>query len=218
MNNTTPLKQFLGGLPKNIFSGFVVSLIALPLGLGLAIASEAPPIAGIIAAIAGGMVVSLLGGSHLTITGPGNGLVIVILSAIVGMGEGDLYQGYLYTLAAIMLSGLLLFIFGVFRLGALSEFFPTTALQGMLAAIGVGILAKQFHVMLGFTDVKGNTINQLVLIPNSIKNLLSNPSSDIILASAIGVLSLAFLFLYARVRNSVFQLIPAPMWGALPFI
>ena len=212
MNKATPFKQFLEGLPKNIFSGFVVSLIALPLGLGLAIASEAPPIAGIIAAIAGGMVVSLLGGSHLTITGPGNGLVIVVLSAIVGMGEGDLYQGYLYTLAAIMLSGLLLFIFGVFRLGALSEFFPTTALQGMLAAIGVGILAKQFHVMLGFTDVKGNTINQLILIPGSIKNLLSNPSSEIILASAIGVLSLAFLFLYARIRNSVFQLIPAPMW------
>lgn len=212
MNKAKPLKQFMAGLPKNIFSGFVVSLIALPLGLGLAIASEAPPIAGIIAAIAGGMVVSVLGGSHLTITGPGNGLVIVVLSAIVGMGEGDLYQGYLYTLAAIMLSGLLLFIFGVFRLGALSEFFPTTALQGMLAAIGVGILAKQFHVMLGFTDVKGNTINQLILIPNSIKNLLSNPSSDIILASAIGVLSLIFLFLYARIRNSVFQLIPAPMW------
>ena len=212
MNKAKPLKQFMAGLPKNIFSGFVVSLIALPLGLGLAIASEAPPIAGIIAAIAGGMVVSVLGGSHLTITGPGNGLVIVVLSAIVGMGEGDLYQGYLYTLAAIMLSGLLLFIFGVFRLGALSEFFPTTALQGMLAAIGVGILAKQFHVMLGFTDVKGNTINQLILIPNSIKNLLSNPASDIILASAIGVLSLIFLFLYARIRNSVFQLIPAPMW------
>ena len=218
MNKAKPLKQFLGGLPKNIFSGFVVSLIALPLGLGLAIASEAPPIAGIIAAIAGGMVVSLLGGSHLTITGPGNGLVIVVLSAIVGMGEGDLYQGYLYTLAAIMLSGLLLFIFGVFRLGALSEFFPTTALQGMLAAIGVGILAKQFHVMLGFTDVKGNTINQLILIPNSIKNLLSNPSSDIILASAIGVLSLIFLFLYARIRNSVFQLIPAPMWVVIASI
>ncbi|MEK9516722.1 MAG: SulP family inorganic anion transporter [Flavobacteriaceae bacterium] len=218
MNKATPLKQFMAGLPKNIFSGFVVSLIALPLGLGLAIASEAPPIAGIIAAIAGGMVVSVLGGSHLTITGPGNGLVIVVLSAIVGMGEGDLFQGYLYTLAAIMLSGLLLFIFGVFRLGALSEFFPTTALQGMLAAIGVGILAKQFHVMLGFTDVKGNTINQLILIPNSIKNLLSNPSSDIILASAIGVLSLIFLFLYARIRNSVFQLIPAPMWVVIASI
>ena len=151
MSKASPFRQFVAGLPKNLFSGFVVSLIALPLGLGLAIASEAPPIAGIIAAIAGGMVVSLLGGSHLTITGPGNGLVIVVLSAIVGMGEGDLYQGYLYALAAIILSGLLLFVFGVFRLGALSEFFPSTALQGMLAAIGVGILAKQFHVMLGFT-------------------------------------------------------------------
>lgn len=218
MNEASPLKQFLGGLPKNIFSGFVVSLIALPLGLGLAIASEAPPIAGIIAAIAGGIVVSLLGGSNLTITGPGNGLVIVVLSAIVGMGEGDLYQGYLYTLAAIMLSGLLLFIFGVFRLGALSEFFPTTALQGMLAAIGVGILAKQFHVMLGYTDVKGNTVNQLIDIPYSLKSLLNNPSDEIILASAIGVLSLAFLFLYARIRNPVFQLIPAPMWVVIASI
>ena len=218
MNKANPFKQFLGDLPKNIFSGFVVSLIALPLGLGLAIASEAPPIAGIIAAIAGGVVVSILGGSHLTITGPGNGLVIVILSAIVGMGEGDLYQGYLFTLAAIMLSGLLLFIFGVFRLGALSEFFPSTALQGMLAAIGVGILAKQFHVMLGFTDVKGNTISQLILIPNSIKNLLANPSNELILAACIGVLSLSFLFLYARIRNSVFQLIPAPMWVVIASI
>ena len=205
MYKATPFKQFLGGLPKNIFSGFVVSLIALPLGLGLAIASEAPPIAGIIAAIAGGLVVSILGGSHLTITGPGNGLVIVILSAIVGMGGGDLYQGYLYTLAAIILSGLLLFIFGVFRLGALSEFFPTTALQGMLAAIGVGILAKQFHVMLGFTDVKGNTINQLIMIPVSIKNLLINPSKEIILASAIGVLGLVFLFLYTELEILFFN-------------
>ena len=218
MNKANPFKQFFGDLPKNIFSGFVVSLIALPLGLGLAIASEAPPIAGIIAAIAGGVVVSILGGSHLTITGPGNGLVIVILSAIVGMGEGDLYQGYLFTLAAIMLSGLLLFIFGVFRLGALSEFFPSSALQGMLAAIGVGILAKQFHVMLGFTDVKGNTISQLILIPNSIKNLLANPSNELILAACIGVLSLCFLFLYARIRNSVFQLIPAPMWVVIASI
>ena len=102
-------------LPKNIFSGFVVSLIALPLGLGLALASEAPPIAGIIAAIAGGMVVSIMGGSHLTITGPGNGLVIVILGAILGLGDGDLYQGYLFTLAAIIISGVLLFLFGLFR-------------------------------------------------------------------------------------------------------
>ena len=205
-------RQFMVDLPKNIFSGFVVSLIALPLGLGLALASEAPPIAGIIAAIAGGIVVSIMGGSHLTITGPGNGLVIVILSAIVGLGDGDLYQGYLFTLAAIIISGVLLFLFGLFRLGSLSEFFPSSALQGMLAAIGVGILAKQFHVMLGFTQVKGNTLKQLALIPESIKNIFLNPSFEFLLASAIGVVSLVFLFLYSRIRNPLFHLIPAPMW------
>ena len=199
-------------LPKNVFSGFVVSLIALPLGLGLALASEAPPIAGIIAAIAGGIVVSIMGGSHLTITGPGNGLVIVILSAIIGLGDGDLYQGYLFTLAAIIISGILLFLFGLFRLGGLSEFFPSSALQGMLAAIGVGILAKQFHVMLGFTDIKGNTLEQLALIPESIKYILLNPLFELLLASAIGVVSLVFLFLYSRIRNPLFHLIPAPMW------
>ena len=201
VNNVNLVRQFILDLPKNIFSGFVVSLIALPLGLGLALASEAPPIAGIIAAIAGGIVVSVMGGSHLTITGPGNGLVIVILSAIMGLGDGDLYQGYLFTLAAIIISGALLFLFGLFRLGGLSEFFPSSALQGMLAAIGVGILAKQFHVMLGFTQVKGNTLKQLALIPESIKNIFLNPSFEFLLASAIGVVSLVFLFLYSRINN-----------------
>jgi MFS superfamily sulfate permease-like transporter len=212
MNKVDSARRFMIDLPKNIFSGFVVSLIALPLGLGLALASEAPPIAGIIAAIAGGIVVSVMGGSHLTITGPGNGLVIVILSAIIGLGDGDLYQGYLFTLAAIIISGVLLFLFGLFRLGGLSEFFPSSALQGMLAAIGIGILAKQFHVMLGFTQVNGNTLKQLALIPESIKNIFLNPSFEFLLASAIGILSLVFLFLYSRIRNPLFHLIPAPMW------
>lgn len=203
---------FLKQLPINIFSGFVVSLIALPLGLGLAIASEAPPLAGIVAAIVGGVVVALLGGSHLTITGPGNGLVIVLLSAITTLGNGDLYQGYLFTLAAIVLSGLLLFLFGVLRLGALSEFFPASALQGMLAAIGLGILAKQFHVMLGITGVSGDTINQLLQIPTSISSVINNFSFENAFAGSIGVGGLVFLFLYSRIRSPIFHMIPAPMW------
>ena len=203
---------FLVELPKNIFSGFVVSLIALPLGLGLAIASDAPPIAGIIAAIVGGAMCALLGGSQLTITGPGNGLVIVVLAAIVALGEGNSYQGYLYALAAIIVSGILLFLFGLLRLGALSEFFPATALQGMLAAIGLGILAKQFHVMLGYAGVKGSTVDLLLSIPESIQQWIGLWGSEALLAGAIGVGSLAFLFLYARIRNPWFHLVPAPMW------
>ena len=73
---------FVKALPQNMFSGLVVSLIALPLGLGLAMASEAPPIAGVITAIVGGIIVSILGGSFVTISGPGNGLVGVVLVAI----------------------------------------------------------------------------------------------------------------------------------------
>jgi len=78
MSQKNIFKSFIGEIPKNLFSGFVVSLIALPLGLGLALASGAPPISGIIAAVVGGTVVAILGGSNVTITGPGNGLVVVI--------------------------------------------------------------------------------------------------------------------------------------------
>jgi len=168
MAKKNPIGTFTKELPQNIFAGFVVSLIALPLGLGLAIASDAPPLSGIIAAVAGGIIMAIFGGSNVTIAGPGNGLVIVLLSAITTLGEGNLYEGYLLTLAAIILSGGLLFLFGVLRLGAISEFFPASALQGMLAAIGIGILAKQFHVMLGLTSIPGGTIEQLLRIPDSL--------------------------------------------------
>ncbi|MCL4132171.1 UNVERIFIED_CONTAM: hypothetical protein GTU68_053626 [Idotea baltica] len=94
MKKKNTFKTFLSDIPQNLFSGFVVSLIALPLGLGLAIASGAPPISGIIAAIIGGTVVSLIGGSNVTITGPGNGLVVVILAAITTLGNGDMQQDF----------------------------------------------------------------------------------------------------------------------------
>ncbi|GAK92393.1 sulfate transporter family protein [Nonlabens ulvanivorans] len=110
------IKEFIGQLPSNIFSGFVVSLIALPLGLGLAMASEAPPIAGIITAVISGVVVSFLGGSNVTITGPGNGLVGVLLVAFTTLG----FQG---AYAAIICSGVLLILLGFLRMGETCRFF-----------------------------------------------------------------------------------------------
>ena len=215
MNKKSAVQSFVSDLPKNLFAGFVVSLVALPLGLGLAIASEAPPIAGVIAAIVGGSVVALLGGSQLTITGPGNGLVIVLLSAITTLANGDLYQGYLFTLAAIVCSGVLMFLFGVFRLGALSEFFPSSALQGMLAAIGIGILAKQVHVMLGVTTVSGAPLDILSKVPNTIQYLIAHPTIEYILPAGLGLFSLFLLGFYSKLRSPLFQLIPAPMWVVL---
>ena len=204
--------SFLSSLPKNIFSGFVVSLVALPLGLGLAIASEAPPIAGVIASIVGGVICSIFGGSNLTITGPGNGLVIVLLYSITSLGNGDLYQGYLYTLAAIVFSGVLMFLFGVFRLGALSEFFPSSSLQGMLAAIGIGILAKQLHVMLGVTTVNGAPLNVLSKVPDTLSFLFSNLTLYFWIPVFLGLFSLVVLIFYSRLRSPLFRMVPAPMW------
>ncbi|MDG2397177.1 MAG: SulP family inorganic anion transporter [Flavobacteriaceae bacterium] len=215
MARVSPFQNFFFQLPRNVFSGFVVSLVALPLGLGLALASNAPPLSGIIAAVVGGVTVAILGGSQVTITGPGNGLVVVLLSSISLLGEGDLYQGYLFTLAAIVISGVLLFCFGAFKLGSIGEFFPSSALQGMLAAIGIGILSKQFHVMLGFTDISGKPIDLILLIPNSFYRIFENPTSSVLIASILGLTSLIVLFLYSKLRAPVFRLIPAPMWVVL---
>tara|TARA_Y100000385_G_scaffold263086_1_gene295268 strand:+ start:48270 stop:50486 length:2217 start_codon:yes stop_codon:yes gene_type:complete len=196
---------FLKALPKNIFSGLVVSLIALPLGLGLAMASEAPPIAGVITAIVGGIIVSFLGGSFVTISGPGNGLVGVVLIAITTLGLTATY-------AAIICSGILLVVLGFLRLGKLADYFPSSAIQGMLAAIGLIILGKQFHIMLGNKIVRQSGIDYLLEIPNTIIAVFQYQDKGLIYAAIAGVLSLAIMVFYSKIRNKYLQLIPAPMW------
>lgn len=212
MKKKNIIKTFLGELPENIFAGFVVSLIALPLGFGLALASGAPPISGVIAAIVGGIVVAILGGSNVTITGPGNGLVVVVLAAIATLGAGDMQQGYLYTLAAIVISGIIMVILGFLRMGSLGDFFPSSAIQGMLAAIGIGIFAKQIHVMFGNINAKGSIIDLLIQVPQGIINLIKTNDTSVFYAGIVGIVSLLIMVFYSKIRNKYFQLIPAPMW------
>lgn len=202
------LTLFIEDLPKNIFSGLVVSFIALPLALGLAMASEAPPISGVIAAVIGGVMVSLLGGSHVTITGPGNGLVGVTLVAILSLGIEGAY-------AAIICSGVLLTILGFLRLGKLSDFFPSSAIQGMLAAIGLIILGKQFHIMLAHKIQRDNTMDYLFEIPLTIKDAINYNNEGLIYAALIGLISLVIMMFYPKIRNKYLQLVPAPMWIVL---
>ncbi len=212
MPKESSFKIFARDIPKNIFSGFVVSLIALPLGLGLALASGAPPISGIIAAIIGGIVTSILGGSNVTITGPGNGLVVVVLASITTLGAGDMQQGFLYTLAAIVVSGIIMIILGFLRLGSLGDFFPSSAIQGMLAAIGIGIFAKQIHVMLGNLNAKGSIIELILKVPEGIKYYITTDNQSVFYAGSVGILSFLIMVFYSKIRNRYFQLIPAPMW------
>ncbi|GAA4801995.1 SulP family inorganic anion transporter [Litoribaculum gwangyangense] len=195
----------LQAIPQNIFSGFVVSLIALPLGLGLAMASDAPPISGVISAVIGGIVVSVFGGSHVTIVGPGNGLVGVILLAIASLGLETTY-------IAIFCSGALLLVLGFFRMGTLADFFPSSAIQGMLAAIGLIILGKQFHIMLAHRINREDTIDYLLEIPNTINDAFHYGTDGLIYAALAGIISFGIMFFYSKIRNKYLQLIPAPMW------
>lgn len=213
MSENNEFIQFTREIPGNLFAGFVVSLVAMPLGLGLALASGAPPMAGIIAAIVGGILVSFLGGSHVSITGPGNGLVVVVLSAITTLGQGNMYQGYLFALAAIICSGALIWLLAFANLGKLSDFFPSSAIQGLLAAIGIIILSKQFHIMVGHMDASGSVIELLLSGPSAVWDGFQNAYRAP--AAIAGLTSLAIMVFYARIRNKYFQLIPAPMWIVL---
>jgi MFS superfamily sulfate permease-like transporter len=168
-------------------------------------ASEAPPIAGVITAIVGGIIVSILGGSFVTISGPGNGLVGVVLVAITTLGLTATY-------AAIICSGIILIILGFLRLGKLADYFPSSAIQGMLAAIGLIILGKQFHIMLGNKIVQDSGIDYLLEIPNTLITVFQFKDKGLIYAALAGVLSLAIMVFYSKIRNKYLQLIPAPMW------
>jgi MFS superfamily sulfate permease-like transporter len=201
-------KTGIAGLKENwradLLSGFLVFLIALPLCLGISMASGFPPSAGLITAIVGGMLVSRINGSCMTVNGPAAGLIVVVLDAVQNLGQGDAMAGYRYTLAAIVVASVLQIAMGLFRAGRLSSFFPASVVHGMLAAIGIIIMAKQIHVMLGVTPEKGSLLSTIAQIPHSIVNL--NPE-----IAMIGVTSIAILIFWRVVREPRLKMLPAPI-------
>ncbi len=201
----------LQGLKENwrseVLSGFLVFLIALPLCLGIALASGVPPLSGIIAAVVGGLVVSQISGSHVTINGPAAGLIVVILAAVESLAlPGDLMAGYRATLAATVLAGLIQVALGLSRAGKLSSFFPSTAVHGLLASIGIILMVKQSYVMLGLKPAGKTALEQLLRLPASLPNL--NPE-----IAVIGLASLATVMLLPRI--AAFRRVPAPLVAVL---
>jgi MFS superfamily sulfate permease-like transporter len=202
-------KTGLAGLKENwrsdFLSGFLVFLIALPLCLGISMASGFPPMAGIITAIIGGILVSRISGSFVTINGPAAGLIVVVLGAVQELGDGDAMAGYRYALAAIVFASALQILMGVFKMGRLSSFFPASVVHGMLAAIGIIIMAKQINVVLGTSPEKGSSLfSTIAQIPHSIVNL--NPEIAI-----IGVSGLIILIIWSMIKNPTLKMIPAPL-------
>ncbi len=188
----------------DLLSGFLVFLMALPLCLGIAMASGFPPAAGIITAVVGGLLVSRINGSFMTINGPAAGLIVVVFAAVQSLGEGDAVAGYRYTLAAIVVASALQVAMGRFKAGQVSAFFPAAVVHGMLAAIGIIIIAKQSHVMLGVTPEPGSLFSTIAQIPHS----LMNPMPEIAYIGFSGLLVLVF---WPFLKSARLRMIPAPM-------
>jgi MFS superfamily sulfate permease-like transporter len=201
-------KDGLEGLKQNwksdMVSGFLIFLIAMPLCLAISKASGFPPIAGIYTAIIGGILVSFFMGARVTIKGPAAGLIAIAVGAVEELGKGDNLKGYQLTLAVIVIASVLQILFGLLKAGKLGDFFPASAVHGMLAAIGIIIISKQIPVLLGAKPVGKEPLELLAEIPY----LLSNMNPEV---AFIGSISLLILFFMPLTKSRYLKVIPPSM-------
>ncbi len=173
-------------LRDDISAGFVVFLVALPLCLGIALASGAPFFSGMIAGIIGGIVVGFLSNSHVSVSGPAAGLTTVVLAGIATLGSFDAF------LVSLVIAGLVQMLMGILKIGSIAEYFPSSVISGMLTAIGIIIILKQIPHGLGYDhdqaflteDAPGGLTDTLTSM------LAINPASTLVCLLSLGLLLL----------------------------
>jgi MFS superfamily sulfate permease-like transporter len=191
-------------LGSDLLASVVVFLVALPLCMGIAIASNMPIAAGLITGIVGGIVVGFLAGSPLQVSGPAAGLAVLVWQLVEKFG--------IQTVGVIVFfAGLIQLIAGVLKLGQWFRAVSPAVIHGMLAGIGILILVSQFHVMFDGAPL-GSGIKNLMGIPATLANALSNGGAPLS-AGMIGALTIATIFVWASLAPKALKAIPAPLVG-----
>lgn len=195
------MNNLFGSVKRDLPSSLVVSLVAIPLCLGIALASGAPPFAGLLAGMIGGLVVGCVSGSQLGVSGPAAGLAAIVVTSVAALGSFPLF------LMAVLLAGVLQFLLGIAKGGAIAYFFPSSVIKGMLAGIGIYIALTQVPYALGLFaegQLEGGVFTKLVMA-------FAAPN---ISALAIAACCLAVLVLWEQPiikRNSILALVPGPL-------
>ena len=201
--------KLLSNVSRDLPASIVVFLVALPLCLGVAVASDADPFAGITAGIIGGIVIGFLSGSQLSVSGPAAGLAAIVASAISTLGDYEVF------LVAVVLAGILQLVFGYFKAGVIGRYIPNAVINGMLAAIGILLILKQLPHFVGYDkDPEGeeaffqpdgeNTFSELIVALNHI--------SPLAILIAITSALILLLFEWKKVKSlSIVRFLPGPL-------
>lgn len=191
---------------RDFTAGLVVFLVALPLCLGVALASNAPLFSGLLAGIIGGILVGLLSGSHSSVAGPAAGLTAVVAAQIAALGSFEAF------LLAVVLAGFIQIVLGLARGGFIAAFFPSSVIKGLLAAIGVILILKQLpHVVGHDSDPEGDMAFEQPDRENTFTELVATIGDIHPGAALIGLLSIALLVLWDRSKRLKKSPVPAPL-------
>jgi len=203
------MKNQLQHLKSDLPASIVVFFVALPLCLGIALASGAPLFSGLIAGIIGGIVVGALSGSNIGVSGPAAGLAAIVMSAIVTLGSFEDF------LLAVVLGGIIQIIFGALKAGVIGYYFPSSVIKGMLTGIGIIIILKQIPHFFGYdSDPEGDFAFFQLDGSNTFSGILNTVDNISIGSTIIGVIAMIILLLWSNVlskKGKIFQLIQGPL-------
>jgi MFS superfamily sulfate permease-like transporter len=189
---------------NDITAGLLVSLVSLPFSLGIAIASGAPPVAGLTSAIIAGLIYPFLGGSYVTISGPAAGLAPVLFVAMTSLGRGDRDVGYPLLLGVICMAGCVQIILSRLKVARFSAWFSPTVVEGMLAAIGLLIIAKELPDLIGSKFAAHDFWGIIAELPSQIMRM--NPTIFL-----IGIVCLGLTIVLSSARQRFTKIIPPPL-------